>query len=54
MLGKRTNLNSYAEGAKVFDPVGIPLIGCIRYQAINLVLQAGKDLGGGPSEAKKS
>ena len=38
MRGKYRNL----------DPIGISLLGLLRHQAINLVQQAGNDLGVGP------
>ena len=41
-------------GAEILDPVGISLLGRLRNQAINLVLQVGKDLVVRPTEAKVS
>ena len=35
------NQNSCVAGAKILDPVGIALMGCLSHQAVNLVLQAG-------------
>ena len=41
----RTNQGSCVAGAIILGTVGISLIRCLRLQAINLVLQALKDLG---------
>ena len=44
----RTNRDSCVAGTKFLDTVGIPFLGYLSYQAINLVLQAGKDLDSEP------
>ena len=46
------NQDSCVASAKIFDLVYIPLLGHLRYQEINLVLQLDKDLEGWPIEAK--
>ena len=43
--GPRTNRNSCVAGAKILDSVGVLLMGRLRHQAINIVMQVGKDLG---------
>ena len=54
MVGPHTDRDSCTAGAKIVYPVDIPLIGLLWRQAINLVLQAGKNLRGWSLEAKVS
>ena len=41
-------------GVKILGPVGIPLIGRLRYQATNLVLQRSESLGGRLHEPERT
>ena len=50
----RARIETCVVGIKNFDLVSIPLMRRLRHQAINLVLQTGKNLGGRLLEAKIS